>query len=287
MPSCTVVIPTFDRLRFWRDEGRLLPRLYSQSDPDFELIVVDDNSPDDTAEWLARYFTVNPPPFLARVLRSTRPRTSEYQASAWADNIAFREATGDVLLHLDDDLAISNNIVGYVKRLGAEAGRGCYYGLLKFTDDQWRVLPGKTGIDSRWREEFALAADGNGVVPMSQERRGEWGAVFAVATAAVRAIGGHNLDLLGYRGSDSCIGRRLLLHGLSSYFCIHPDIVTLHYGNSWFKQMKLAGDTEAIAARSMSPHVNMESGCIEVVANGGLDFWQSSAFDDTYEVVYE
>jgi glycosyltransferase involved in cell wall biosynthesis len=89
-PSISVVIPTRNRRPFL---SRALASVLAQGDVTLDVIVVDDASTDDTAEWLAR---ANDP--RVRVITHDKPR-----GVSAARNEAIGAATGDWVAFLDDD----------------------------------------------------------------------------------------------------------------------------------------------------------------------------------------
>ncbi len=87
-PVVSVVIPTHNR---WPMVGEAVDSVLAQSYRDFELIVVDDGSTDETADQLSRY------PFAIRLV--SRPR----KGVAAARNFGVSLATGRYIAFLDSD----------------------------------------------------------------------------------------------------------------------------------------------------------------------------------------
>lgn len=89
-PAVSVIVPTFNR-------AGLLPRaigsVLGQSFEDFEVLIVDDGSTDETAEVVARYED-------PRVRYLAQPRNAGVSA---ARNRGLREARGDLVAFLDSD----------------------------------------------------------------------------------------------------------------------------------------------------------------------------------------
>lgn len=91
MPPASVVIPTFERMDVLPE---VLAALASQRDaPDFEVVVIDDGSRDDTADFLAAYRG----PLELHVLRQ------ENRGPAAARNAGVAAARGELLAFLGDD----------------------------------------------------------------------------------------------------------------------------------------------------------------------------------------
>ena len=284
--NLSVLIPTYQRIAFWRDHRKLLDGLYAQTDPDFECVIVDDGSTDDTVDWLVAHFAVNPPPFALKLIKTKFLRRGEHQSSAAANNVGFRELTGDVILHLDDDMAIGPELVAYAKTLPVTDGKRIVWGAMLFGDKDWQQLPGPVGRDTRWARMMRMKMHGE-LIKMPPAWRGDWGAVYVIATRVVRALGGHSVGLTGYRSADSRFGHRLRRHGLASCLCVDPRIITMHYGRSWFQQQRNLDNMGKVRAFCRSPGVNISKTQLAVVANGGEAFWlpDSEWFRNAYDVV--
>lgn len=89
-PRCTIILPTYNR-------AAVLPRAISsviaQNEQDFELIIIDDGSTDNTREWLATLDDAR-----IRVLRSEHNR-----GPSAARNIGINMAAAPMLAFLDSD----------------------------------------------------------------------------------------------------------------------------------------------------------------------------------------
>jgi glycosyltransferase involved in cell wall biosynthesis len=89
-PHCTIILPTYNR-------AAALPRAISsvmaQNEQDFELIIIDDGSTDNTREWLATLDDAR-----IRVVRS-----EHNQGPSAARNIGINMATAPMLAFLDSD----------------------------------------------------------------------------------------------------------------------------------------------------------------------------------------
>src|SRR5262245_41120206 len=97
-PRCTVILPTYNlasTLARAADSGM------AQNEPNFELIIIDDGSTDQTGEWLAK---LDDP--------RIRVTLSEHsQGPSAARNIGINMATAPVLAFLDsDDIYYSNRL---------------------------------------------------------------------------------------------------------------------------------------------------------------------------------
>ncbi|KPQ01377.1 glycosyltransferase [Marinobacter sp. HL-58] len=90
MATVSVVTPTYNRARFLPDA---VNSVLAQTYPDFELIIVDDGSMDNTRDVLE--------PFLAD--RRVRYFYQENQGQSRARNLALDQAAGDFIAFLDSD----------------------------------------------------------------------------------------------------------------------------------------------------------------------------------------
>jgi glycosyltransferase involved in cell wall biosynthesis len=90
MPKVSVVIPTYNHEQFI---GQALESVFSQTFRDFELIVVNDGSPDDTEEVLRPHIESGKIQYIRQ----------ENQGVAAARNRGAAEARGEYLAFLDDD----------------------------------------------------------------------------------------------------------------------------------------------------------------------------------------
>src|SRR5918993_3371746 len=87
-PLVTVVIPCYNQAHFL---GEAIESVLSQSYPNFEVVVVDDGSTDDTSEVASRY------PQKVRLIRQ------ENRGLAGARNTGIGHARGEYLVFLDAD----------------------------------------------------------------------------------------------------------------------------------------------------------------------------------------
>ena len=83
-----------------------LPAILDQDYPDFEVVVVDDGSTDDTPGVLKKYETTEG-------FRHIRIENNSYRNPSVARNAAYREATGEIIIAQSDDMRedlITNSI---------------------------------------------------------------------------------------------------------------------------------------------------------------------------------
>jgi GT2 family glycosyltransferase len=104
-PRLSVVIPTYQRAALL---DRCLAALALQDTDGFEVVVVDDGSSDSTPEVLARH----------DVTALVQPRNA---GPAAARNRGIAQASGDLVLFLDDDVVVPPDLVGRHLALHAAA----------------------------------------------------------------------------------------------------------------------------------------------------------------------
>ncbi len=123
MPQVSVIIPTYNRARYI---ARAVESVLSQTYRDFEIIVVDDGSSDNTPQVLERYadriryvFQENAGPGAARNL-GIRVSTGEYLAFLDSDDMwmpsFLAKTAGALVAHPEVDLATTGMYVGPTDR---------------------------------------------------------------------------------------------------------------------------------------------------------------------------
>jgi glycosyltransferase involved in cell wall biosynthesis len=156
VPHVTAVVPTHNRSRLL---ARTLRTLLWQRDVDFEVVVVDDGSADDTAEMIA---AMDDPRL--RVVRHDHP-----QGVANARNRGVSEARGQwVAFCDDDDLWAPDKLVSQIQ-VADRSGRGWVYGGAVQIADDLRVLGGRPPpppqeVRSAVRRFNAVPGGGSGVL---------------------------------------------------------------------------------------------------------------------------
>ncbi len=144
LPRVSVLKPTFKQAAFIR---RALESLRAQSLADWELLVVDDGSPDETTEIVA--------PYLADP-RIRYQRLERNRGLGAALNIATGLARGRYLAYLpSDDLYYPEHLARLVATIEAKPTIGLAYGGLHWAGN--RSGPTLQGADAIGREAEVLA----------------------------------------------------------------------------------------------------------------------------------
>jgi glycosyltransferase involved in cell wall biosynthesis len=136
-PLVSVVLPTFNRLRYLRPA---IESVFEQTFQDWELVVADDGSDEDTREYL-RMLETDP---RVRVLY-----LSHTGSPAKVRNAGLGHASGKYVAFLDsDDLWLPRKLHAQLETLRSHGGCSwCYTGFLR-VDADGRVLPEEQG--RRW-----------------------------------------------------------------------------------------------------------------------------------------
>jgi glycosyltransferase involved in cell wall biosynthesis len=126
MPRVSVIVPTYNCAQFL---GRALESAFAQSYRDFEVIVADDGSTDDTQEIISRL---------------TQPLIYAYQENrglSAARNLAISKASGEFLAYLDsDDMWFEQRLEKQVAFLDQNPRCGLVHSEVTVVDEEDRVL---------------------------------------------------------------------------------------------------------------------------------------------------
>jgi glycosyltransferase involved in cell wall biosynthesis len=137
----SVVMPTYNRA----DRiGAAIESIQAQSHGNFEILVVDDGSSDNSKEVLANYAGDN------------RVRTfwNDHQGVSAARNTALEHATGTYVFYLDSDNAWTPDFLSVMVAAFEVSGRACLYGASKLQNAQKEVL-GYRGEPFNWDQCLA------------------------------------------------------------------------------------------------------------------------------------
>jgi glycosyltransferase involved in cell wall biosynthesis len=245
----TIGIPTYNRAELWR-KGKLWDSLMDQSILPDEVVIVDDNSSDETVEVLSQFEK----PFPVRVFKTNLPKTGKHNDSAFADNVIFKESTGDWLLHVDDDGWIDYRAVETIHKLSA-LGETAWYGNIYYVDaETMEVLDKDIRLSmGKITEDYA------------------WGALWAAPLPLLRRIGGHEERWIGKLGCDARLGTRIARMGVRQAFYTGPEFRFYHFGLTtwqWYNKTNRKG--EVYKHWVVPQHGQIES---RPIVNGGEKYW--------------
>ncbi|MES1937243.1 glycosyltransferase family 2 protein [Salinisphaera hydrothermalis] len=142
-PRVSVVIPTYNSARYLDDA---IQSVLAQDYADFELLVVDDASTDDTADHVARY----------RDPRVRYLRNDTQRGIAGARNRGIDAARGEFIASLDgDDRAYPSRLSCQVAFLDAHPDHAAVGSWARWMDAEGRARPGVTRRPTDWRDASA------------------------------------------------------------------------------------------------------------------------------------
>jgi glycosyltransferase involved in cell wall biosynthesis len=271
LPTITIGIPTYNRASLWRT-GLLLGSLRDQTDKDFELLIVDDNSTDDSIGFLSGYLQENKIGSSCRLIKGKFPKRFDNQSSGNADNILFREAHGDVFIHLDDDGVIDKRLIEFVKSNIYDDV--AVFGEIVFIDK----LTFQFLMRDKRIERCGLEIDQECMFKLPSRFLAEWGPLWTCRTETLRKTGGHSLQTAFYRGNDARLGFRIR-QLVPTYFATRKPMRFYHFGLP-FKS------TSPELAKPITRIGNPRGRPYPIEENGGLSFWSSGLLDGKYEEVY-
>jgi len=263
--TLSVIVPTRNRAELWRS-GWLLDSLARQTQVPDELVVALDHTEDDTLDAIRS----SRMPFIVRILEVRGTGAGEHQASAIADNCLFAAATGDILVHLDDDIAIGSHFCRRTSMHFTSHPRSVIWAHLRFVNAEHSPLTGRPPVDYRptMAAKRHWPASPDGIFLLPAHWCVHWGAAYAVHRREVLAIGGHDLQLAGFRNADARLGGRLVRAGLSSYVTSKDEHAAEHLGTTRRSKTRSTGPTSG-----------------PKIANGGLGYWTSEACRASFRVI--
>jgi len=263
--TLSVIVPTRNRSELWRSDW-LLDSLRTQTRQPDELVIALDHTEDDTLDVIrARAL-----PFYTRILEVLSPRPQGDPASATPDNCLFTAATSDVLVHLDDDIALGPDFCRRALALLELEPRSVIWAGLRFVTADHTPLTNHPPVDYR----PSMAAKRHwpelppGIFQLPAHWCVHWGAAYAVRRAEVLAIGGHDLNFAQHRNADARLGGRLVRAGLTSYVTSKDEHAAEHLGTTNRAKTRSSGPTSG-------PRI----------ANGGPAYWTSDACRASYRTL--
>ncbi len=125
-PLVSIIIPTFNRSKIVR---RAVDSVFAQTFQDFEILVIDDGSSDDTRSALAGY-----PDRLRYVFQKN-------QGPAAARNHGMQLAKGEYIGFLDsDDVYFPNNLEAHLRQFEVNRGAGLVYAGSEIVDHEGKLI---------------------------------------------------------------------------------------------------------------------------------------------------
>ena len=258
--TLSVIIPTRNRAELWRS-GWVLDSLRAQSRAPDELVIALDHTQDDTRSIIPAMVHFRKPPYPVRIIEVLSPRPQGDPASAIPDNCLFTAATGDILVHLDDDIALRPDFCRRAQEFLELQPRSVIWAGLRFVTTDHPPVDYRPAMATK--RHWPASTDGIFLLPAHWCVH--WGAAYAVSRAKVLAIGGHDLQLAGYRNADARLGGRLVRAGLSSYVTSKDEHAAQHLGPTHRAKTRSSGPTSG-----------------PKIANGGLEYWTSNACRQSY-----
>lgn len=268
LPKVSLLVTTYNHRDNW-EFPTLLASINKQSDQDFELVIVDDNSTDGTLDVLKEIFA-KPVAYKIKILTHHKKRELKIQGNAIPYNIAFKYATGDIFVGLDDDGWIDEDLVVFVKSRSIFMKSTVVYGQVEYHKEfKGDLLDEYDRRVNLFKEQHHLG-EFIGIKP-----RHCYGGIYACASEVIKKMGGH--ELVYQRSADMRFGVRLAKM-VNPYFCRHIAMRFHHLGLSWYKQMRKEGRMKEVIANVINPTIH--SYTIEPIVNGGMEFWNSDWFND-------
>jgi glycosyltransferase involved in cell wall biosynthesis len=138
MPRVSVVIPTYNHAAFVRET---LDSVFAQTYRDFEIVVINDGSPDNTEEVLKELIDGHRVAYVRQ----------ENAGQAAARNAGLKMAKGEYIAFLDDDdVWPADKLEWQAARLDEEPEAVLVYGLLKRVGSEVPDLPEETSAPEGW-----------------------------------------------------------------------------------------------------------------------------------------
>jgi GT2 family glycosyltransferase len=216
-PRVSIIIPTRDAPEVF---GRCLKSIFEKTSyPDFEVIVMDNDTADTAALGLMKQYPVRAIPFPGRFNFSR------------ANNEGATAATGELLLFLNNDTeVVSNDWLEHLAYYAEQEDVGAAGALLAYDDNTVQhagVALGMRGTADHVMRRFPIDLDGYaGSLVCAREVSAVTGACLMIRKALFRELGGFNAHFFtAYQDVDLCL--RLRDRGLRVIWT--PRAVLLHH----------------------------------------------------------
>lgn len=208
-PLVSVVVPCFNYARY---VGETLRSILAQDYPNFELIVVDDGSTDDSVQVIQQVLSNVPADSLVRRVEFVRQANQGVSAAL---NTALEYSRGEFIATFDaDDLMPLGRLKLQIDYLRKQPLVGCLGGEAVRIDEQGQLLPRKNKKKQLSRYDFSQALERTLVVG---------GGIAVLRREAIDKAGGYDPDI---KIQDFQITLRVAKAGF--YVDVLPDVVTYY-----------------------------------------------------------
>jgi GT2 family glycosyltransferase len=216
----SVILPTFNRAELLEKALASIAATHFSDPAQVEVIVVDNNSPDDIAsivKGLAESF-----PYQLRYVKEVT------QGSSRARNRGVNEANGHYVVFMDDDQLMDSHYLENVPRAFEETGANCVGGPVTYYNAEnlpaWLRELSRTIGQISFGEHVKVLGPGT--------HKGLFGGNIAISKSEFIAAGGFNVNL-GHTGDDM-IGLEDFefqdrVRGLGKTVAYSPHLIQYHY----------------------------------------------------------
>ncbi len=247
-PPFTLIICTYNRAHLL---AHCLDALLAQeaAPPDWELLVIDNNSPDHTREltenWLRQH-----PEVQGRCLTETR------QGLSHARNRGYREASADWVVYLDDDAKAATHFLRRTAWLVAEGGYrivgGVYYPWYHYGRPRW------------WQDRYGSNALPHATLTVPRGNYVATGGVMLWEKQLLEDLGGFDprVGMVGTRiayGEETYLQAKARARGIAVAY--DPELIIYHVvmaqklSVDWFFRSYFAAGRDAVLGGQTAPGV--------------------------------
>jgi len=202
MPDVSVILCTYNRARELRDALAGLRELRTDGTFEYEVLIVDNNSTDETKAVVEEWQRA----FAGRLRYVFEPR----QGLSYARNTGAREARGTILAFTDDDVRVHAGWLVGLRAGFQRFGADCVYG---------KILPIWMGRRPEWLTDsffgkLAILDYGEAPFIVTSDTHQLIGANFAVTKDVLTTLGGFNVQL-GRTGTTLRMGEKVASSGIT------------------------------------------------------------------------
>lgn len=229
----SLIICTYNRSESLKDTLSSLLCQENAVDYDYEIIVVDNNSNDDTKKEVERY--------LPRFNGKLRYIFEVAQGKAYALNRGIKEARGDILVFTDDDVTVSRDWMNNIHKSFGAYGCDALFGKIL---PRWSANP-PDWLTERFYGTLALLDYGDKELWATSEKDEFYGANIAINKNVFKEIGNFDINLgpSGHklsRGEDTDIFLKLLSAKKKILYqpkcVVYHDVVNERMGKTYFRR---------------------------------------------------